>query len=169
MSRSRPPQTRLDHGGTEPEGAGPRSASGNAAELPSDQTLFGLAMFGVGGLGLAVVHSLSGGAIGFPCPLRLTTGLDCPGCGATRMAAALLHGDLGSALQYNAPVLVGGLVVGYLWIAWVLQRFGFVRLPRPRLGPRARRLLLPVLVTLAVAFAVVRNLPWEPFTALYVP
>jgi Protein of unknown function (DUF2752) len=140
----------------------------NDAELPSDQTLLGIGLLGAGGLGLALLHSLSGGTLGIPCPLRATTGLDCPGCGATRMAAALLEGDLGAALQYNAPVLVGGLVLGYLWIAWLLQRFGVLRLPRPRLGPRAKRWLLPVLVTLAVLFAVLRNLPREPFTALYV-
>lgn len=145
----------------------PGPATGAALrDLPSDVTLRGIALAGVGGLGLAAVHSLFG--IGLPCPLRTLTGLDCPGCGATRMASALLHGDLGAALQYNAPVLVALVVLGYLWTAWMLQRFGIVRLPRPRLGPRMRRALLPVLVIVAVVWAVVRNLPWEPFTALYV-
>lgn len=146
----------------------PQTTPRVADRLPSDQTLVGIGLLGAGGLGLAVLHTSSGGTLGIPCLFRAATGLDCPGCGATRMAAALLQGDLGAALQYNAPVLVAGLVVGYLWIAWMLQRFGLARLPRPRLGPRARRRLLPVLVSLAIAFAVVRNLPWEPFTALYV-
>jgi Protein of unknown function (DUF2752) len=135
-------------------------------DIPSDDTLRGIALAGVGGLGLAGIYSLFG--VGVPCPVRTLTGLDCPGCGATRMASALLHGDLGAALHYNAPVLVGLVVVGYLWSAWVLQRFGIVRLPRPRLGPRAKKALLPTLVTLAIVWAIVRNLPWAPFTSLYV-
>jgi len=139
-----------------------------APDLPSDDVLGGIALLGLGGLALAVAHSLSDGRLGIPCPLRTLTGIACPACGATRAAAALLHGDLTAALQFNAPVLVAGVVVGYLWVAWVLQRFDVVRLPRPRLGERARRALMPVLVALALVWMVLRNLPWEPFTALYV-
>lgn len=136
--------------------------------LPRDDVLGGIGLLGLGGLALAAVHSLTGGQVGIPCPLRVLTGIACPACGATRAAAALLHGDLGAALQFNAPVLVAGVVVAYLWTAWVLQRFGVVRLPRPGLGDRARRALLPVLVALALVWMLLRNLPWEPFTALYV-
>jgi len=127
-----------------------------------------MGVVGVGGFGLAGLYTASGGALGLPCLLRNTTGLACPFCGATRMAAALLDGDVAAALHFNAPVLVGGLLVGYLWISWVLARFGVDRLPRPPLTPRLRRRLVPVLVGLAVAFMVLRNLPWPPFTALRV-
>lgn len=154
--------------------AEPRAGSGNEPDpgtapqrdLPSDGTLRGIALAGVGGLGLTAVYSWFG--VGLPCPIRTLTGLDCPGCGATRMASALLHGDIGAALHFNAPILVGGLVFGYIWLSWMLQRFGIVRLPRPRLGPRSRKALVPVLVTVAIVWAIVRNLPWAPFTSLYV-
>ncbi|REF34748.1 DUF2752 domain-containing protein [Thermasporomyces composti] len=134
--------------------------------VPSDATLVGMAVGGAGAVGLAVLADATGGAVGVPCLLRATTGLACPFCGATRMGAALLRGDLGEALRLNAPVLVAGLMVGYLWVSWVLERLGVARAPRPRLTPRTRRLLVPILVTLALTFTVVRNLPWEPFAAL---
>ena len=35
------------------------------------------------------------------CPIKLLTGLDCPGCGGQRAAHALLHGDVVAALRYN--------------------------------------------------------------------
>ncbi len=54
------------------------------------------------------------------CPLHAVFGLPCPGCGFTRAFCALAHGDLASALHYNAlsmPVaaalLLGAVVAGY--------------------------------------------------------
>ncbi|HVL65207.1 MAG TPA: DUF2752 domain-containing protein, partial [Actinomycetota bacterium] len=32
--------------------------------------------------------------LGLPCPLKATTGIDCPLCGATRATFALLRGDV---------------------------------------------------------------------------
>jgi hypothetical protein len=122
----------------------------------------------LGGVGIAGVYSLSGGTLGIPCLLRSITGLACPFCGTTRMVAALLHGDLVSALSFNAPVLVAATVAGYVWMSWMLERSQIprLRLPRPRLTPVGRRRLTGALIGLAVTFMVVRNLPWEPFTAL---
>src|SRR5437868_6629473 len=39
------------------------------------------------------------------CLLYALTGLFCPGCGATRCTAALLHGDIDQAFAYN-PLFV---------------------------------------------------------------
>jgi hypothetical protein len=55
------------------------------------------------GAGLAAVWI----RLGFPIPVcyfRQWTGLPCPTCGATRMARALLDGDIGAALAWN-PLL----------------------------------------------------------------
>ena len=40
------------------------------------------------------------------CPWRLTTGVSCPGCGATRAAAALLRGELAASWDSHPLVLV---------------------------------------------------------------
>jgi hypothetical protein len=48
------------------------------------------------------------------CPIREYLHIDCPGCGATRALAALLHGRLGEAVRLNGlfvlllPFAVGG-------------------------------------------------------------
>lgn len=39
-----------------------------------------------------------------PCPIKLITGLYCPGCGVTRMLIAILKGDFYGAFRYN-PLL----------------------------------------------------------------
>ena len=40
------------------------------------------------------------------CPVKLMTGLDCPGCGGLRLAHDLLHADLRSAMHDNPFLLV---------------------------------------------------------------
>jgi hypothetical protein len=127
-----------------------------------DRRVWGLAGVGVGGFGLAGVYLLSGGRVGIPCPLHLLTGLDCPFCGSTRMAAALLHGDLAGAWHFNAAVLVIGpligVAVGYQVLCWTLERAGWLKLPRLRLSPRAVQMVTWTLMSVLVIFGVLRNL-----------
>lgn len=129
---------------------------------PLGRTALGLAAAGLGGLGLAGAYQLSGGRIGVPCLLHLTTGLDCPLCGSTRMAAALLHGDLNAAWAFNAPTLILGpllgVAVGYQLFAWLLERARLVRLPRIRPSQRAVDRIVAALVVGMVIFGVLRNL-----------
>jgi hypothetical protein len=53
------------------------------------------------------------------CPIREFIGIDCPGCGATRALAALLHGHILEALRLNAlfvlllPVAIAGAALTY--------------------------------------------------------
>src|SRR5689334_25389377 len=46
------------------------------------------------------------------CVFKQATGLDCPGCGATRAMHALLHGRVGEAFRYNAMLFAGFAVFG---------------------------------------------------------
>ncbi|MCW2502052.1 MAG: hypothetical protein JWO79_336 [Actinomycetia bacterium] len=99
-----------------------------------------------------------------PCLFKAVTGLDCPGCGGTRMVWYLLHGDLGQAARHHLIALLAVPVLAYAYLAWAAKRvFGF-SLPTWRVPP-------PVwggyLAAWAV-FAVVRNLPWAPAHYFYV-
>lgn len=161
MCQPRPPERSAGTSGGEATG-------GRRPDLPTDGTLVGMGILGFGGLGFAAVVLASHGAVGWPCPWLTITGLNCPFCGATRMYMALFNGELGEALRFNAPVLVISGVLAVLWFCWVAARFG---LPVPaRILPTARQRarLFGGIVVLGVLFAVVRNLPWEPFTALAV-
>lgn len=129
---------------------------------PVDRRVLGLAATGVGGFGLAAVYQLSGGRIGIPCLLHATTGLNCPFCGATRMAAAMLRGDLVAAWYFNPVVLVLGpligVAVGYQLLAWSLESLRLVRLPRLRMSPRTVDWVVKGLIALFVVYGVARNL-----------
>lgn len=113
----------------------------------------------------------------FPlCPLKEVTGLDCPGCGGLRAVHALLHGDLGTALDQNLFVVLVVLPLAVvMWVGWVLRS-------RPgRAGPAAVPITAPpvpasgplraawqrwspyAFLALMLIFTVVRNLPGVPF------
>lgn len=53
------------------------------------------------------------------CPVKLLTGLQCPGCGFQRAAHALLHGDVLGALRFNWFLLYA---VPYLLVL-IAERF----------------------------------------------
>ena len=86
------------------------------------------------------------------CPLHAWTGLCCPGCGSTRALHQLLHGHVLAALRLN-PIAVSAVP----WVAALI--FHHRRPPVP--ANWALALLVAVL-----AFGVLRNLPWYPWTLL---
>ncbi|MDB6076812.1 MAG: hypothetical protein JWO82_559 [Akkermansiaceae bacterium] len=97
----------------------------------------------------------------FPaCPLHAFTGFDCPGCGGTRCAVKLMHGDLAGALAMNAFVVVFALAAA-VWLGAAVWREWQGR-PAPRIPPWSAWTLLAVFLI----FGVTRNLPWWPFTLL---
>jgi hypothetical protein len=98
------------------------------------------------------------------CLLKLTTGLDCPGCGGTRALWYVLHGDLPAAARHHFLFVFALPFLAYLFVAWAgKQAFGW-RLPEMRISPK----VIGGFLAAWLAFSVLRNLPWAPFTALYV-
>mgnify|MGYP001182368041 FL=1 len=100
----------------------------------------------------------------FPvCPLFKLTGLACPGCGLTRGFHALFHGDLMTALDYNALIPLFVLIFGFFLISMMMVAIrgrGLVKLTQ---SPK----LLFGFFVLLIVFGVLRNLPIYPLTSLY--
>ena len=100
---------------------------------------------------------------GYPtCPFYGLTGCYCPGCGSLRGLHALAIGDPAAMVARNALLPFGLVALGWAWLSWTGRRSGWWRL---RSLPSSAA-FYGALVTGFVGFAVLRNLPFEPFTAL---
>ena len=100
----------------------------------------------------------------FPaCPLYSITGFACPGCGMTRGFHALFHGDIVTALDFNALIPLVAIFFGYWFLSLVLtavrgRGFGFGKMSAGLVGTTFVLLLI---------FGIIRNIPAYPFTILF--
>jgi hypothetical protein len=114
--------------------------------------ILAMTMMGV----LAMVYFFNPSAYGFypVCQFHRLTGLNCPGCGATRALYALLHGNLALAARDNVLLVAA--------IPLAAARGGWVVLNRLRGRPNGdffkASWLVPLLVVMGI-FGVLRNLP----------
>lgn len=97
-----------------------------------------------------------------PCPLHALTGLNCPGCGATRAGHELLHGHFLAAVHLNAPLVLALPILLAVGLWPVLT--GDTRDPVKTLAAHHQWGWLILLLVLT--FGIVRNIPSYPFTLL---
>jgi Protein of unknown function (DUF2752) len=92
----------------------------------------------------------------YPCLLRSTTGLQCPGCGGLRATHQLLHGHLAAAWSLNplAVLLVPfyALFAGHVGLGLVRGQGFRWAAPRPA--------VIWVGLGGIILFGILRNLPW---------
>ncbi len=102
--------------------------------------------------------------LSFPfCWLYATTGLHCPGCGATRATHELLRAHLMAALHDNGLWVLSLPLVLYTAASEVRLSLGGRPLPG---NPAHRAWLWIALGAAAAVFAVLRNLPGWPWELL---
>ena len=127
-----------------PRHVSPRVAIGTAGALTAALAYIGLRDPHAEGFGFP------------PCPFRMLTGWNCPGCGGLRMTHDVLHGDFAAAVVDNAFMLVAlPMLAIWLFVRW-----------------RAGRTLMPtsavvVVIAATVAWTVIRNLPGFPLVPTF--
>ena len=99
----------------------------------------------------------------FPeCVFHSVTGLYCPGCGSQRAVHCLLHLDLKGVASNNLLFLPGLAVIFYgIFLSAVNKKLGTHY--RNFLYHKRAPLYIFIIIVL---FAVLRNLPYYPFTLL---
>jgi hypothetical protein len=121
-------------------------------------------MGGAVGYTLATHPAAAGAGDAPTCLLKYTTGFVCPGCGGTRAAWYLLHGDLPAAARHHLLFVFAVPFLVYMYVAWAGNRLFNWRIPQFKPSPAA----LGVFMAAWAVFSIARNLPWAPFTSLYV-
>lgn len=101
------------------------------------------------------------------CAFKLVTGFDCPGCGGTRAFFYLLNGNIPEAARNHAIALFAAPFLVWMYLTWAGRRmFPKLRDKLPQFRITAAHATM-FLIAWAV-FWVVRNIPFAPFTSLYV-
>jgi hypothetical protein len=98
------------------------------------------------------------------CIIKLTTGLDCPGCGGTRAFYYLMHGNIPEAARHHAMAVFAAPFLVWLYLAWTLNFVWGKKLPAPKITAKT----VSVYLAAWAIFMVARNLPFAPFTSFYV-
>ena len=112
----------------------------------------------IGFIGL-VIFLLSRFGAGIPCPFHLVTGLDCPGCGATRMLNSIFSLRFDEAWRYNPALTV---LFPVLCVFFLCHAVRYVKTGRRGVSRWENRLAIAAVILL-VLFGVCRNLPGYPY------
>ncbi len=98
------------------------------------------------------------------CPTKALFGIDCPGCGSLRMIYSVTHLDFPAALHYNALAFVAFIALSVSFVVWTVGRW---RRTEPKQWYQLR--WAPhIVLGLVLVWFVIRNLPFAPFSSLYV-
>jgi len=99
----------------------------------------------------------------FPkCPLYVTTGIYCPGCGSQRATHQLLQFNLFGVLQQNVLYFMGIFVLGYHGIISAINIYFKKNIYNYIYHPKTPIIILVIIII----YWVLRNIPYYPFTTL---
>jgi len=96
------------------------------------------------------------------CPLYVTTGIYCPGCGSQRATHQLLRLNILGVLQQNVLYFLGILILGYHFIVTSLNSilkknfYNYIYHPKTPL----------ILLVIIIIYWILRNIPYYPFNVL---
>lgn len=131
----------------------------NLAQRQPNRPVESLTAFGILiiiGVGLSVIFRFT--RWGLPCLFHYLTGWDCPFCGATRMGAALLRGDLVAAWHSNAFVLVIIVLLAVRSLGWIIELIRHPDHGNRWLGQWIAHNSVPIWFGIGIAWTLFRNL-----------
>lgn len=95
-----------------------------------------------------------------PCPFKLVSGYNCPGCGSQRAIHQLVHGNISGAFRLN-PLMVLSLPLIFYGLGTKAHNYLYNSTVRFNLF--YNKIFIYGYFSLAVVYWVVRNLSFYPF------
>ncbi len=117
------------------------------------------------GIGLAILYFFvnPSNVFFFPkCPLYVTTGIYCPGCGSQRATHHLLNFNILGVLQQNLLYVISLLIIIYHLITEGLNLFLTKKIYNYIYHPKTPLFILAIVIL----FWIFRNIPVYPFNLL---
>lgn len=90
-----------------------------------------------------------------PCVFRKTTGLYCPGCGATRCILALLKGNIKASFSYN-PIFF--IMLPFLSIGIIYKIYLYIENKKDNLINKIPNYIWITIIVILIIFGILRNI-----------
>lgn len=103
-----------------------------------------------------------GEGAGIPCMFHQITGLYCSGCGASRALRSILHFDFYRALRYNAIFTV---LLPFLAVYFGALGISYIRFGKDRISGKISMTPVWVIISVAILYGILRNIPFFSFLA----
>ncbi|WP_033164620.1 DUF2752 domain-containing protein [Clostridium sp. KNHs205] len=91
-----------------------------------------------------------------PCVFRLVTGFYCPGCGSTRLAAALIEGRLTAAFRSNEALFLMLPILAIFLIKYLIRYIKGMQ----RSTTKTEKIVTGIMLVGVIAFGIMRNIPY---------
>ena len=113
-----------------------------------------------GGFLLYYFNNPTNNSLFLPCPFKLLSGYNCPGCGSQRAIHQLLHGNITSAFQLN-PLMVLSLPLIMYGLGTRVYNYVFEASHRVKIF--YSNIFIYSYFSVAIVYWVLRNLSIYPF------
>lgn len=98
----------------------------------------------------------------FECPWKKNLGIDCAGCGATRMIRSIFKLDFYQAFRYN---IFSILLLPILFIYGVSSSYAWIFNKKNLLEKKIPTVFWIIVIVLMLTYGIIRNLPMFSFLA----
>jgi hypothetical protein len=99
--------------------------------------------------------------IGIPCPLHELFGVNCPGCGLSRMLFSIMELKFYQAFRYNPLMFIYLPIIALMALDFIVA---YIHERKTKVIRKVPVFVWGIMITVALVFGVVRNI--EPFTFL---
>lgn len=106
----------------------------------------------IGGIYVVLIYTTG---FKIPCPFRYVTGLDCPGCGVSRVILSYLKLDFKTAF-YTNPVIT--VILPILFVDFIYHKYHYVVHDNKKDFNKLENIVLYIMIGALILYAVIKNI-----------